>query len=131
MCQDIDIYRMYAVTGLIQWFLTWVRLNPSGFVSQSQGFDRGQDLQLTHMIHDDTHRLARLDEKATLPVLAFVPINKLIRTASYKVVYLTACFCLKIKFCLFYSLNTVLLAYSSFCAPMKPTCVEFERSKLL
>lgn len=33
---------------------------------------------------------ARFDEKATLPVLGFVPINKPILTASYEVAYLIA-----------------------------------------
>lgn len=33
---------------------------------------------------------ARFDEKATLPVLGFVPINNLILTALYKVAYLIA-----------------------------------------
>src|SRR4029434_400384 len=35
---------------LWQWFLTWVRLNPRGSLSHSQGFGRGQD----------THSIARL-----------------------------------------------------------------------
>ena len=29
---------------LIQWFLTWVQSNPRGSLSQSQGFDRGQEI---------------------------------------------------------------------------------------
>ena len=33
---------------------------------------------------------ARFDEKATLPVLVFVPVNKPILTASYEVAYLIA-----------------------------------------
>lgn len=33
-------------------------------------------------------KTARLNEKATLPVLGFVPINKPILTASYEVAYL-------------------------------------------
>lgn len=43
---------------LAQWFLTWVRSNPRGSVSQSQGFGGGQDTHPTHMIRDDTPRLA-------------------------------------------------------------------------
>ncbi|KAM6951116.1 zinc finger protein 385C-like [Aplochiton taeniatus] len=42
----------------VQWFLTWVRSNPRGSVSQSQGFGGGQDTHPTHMIRDDTPRLA-------------------------------------------------------------------------
>ena len=30
---------------LKQWFLTWVRSNPRGSLSHSQGFGRGQDTQ--------------------------------------------------------------------------------------
>src|SRR4029434_3371275 len=33
--------------GITQWFLTWVRSNPRGSLSHSQGFGRGQD---THSI---------------------------------------------------------------------------------
>ena len=43
---------------LEQWFLTWVRSNPRGSVSQSQGFGGGQDTHPTHMIRDDTPRFA-------------------------------------------------------------------------
>ncbi|KAF2346616.1 Transposase type 1 [Trinorchestia longiramus] len=52
---------------LKQWFLTWVRSNPRGSVKK-----------------------ARFDEKATLPILGFVPIKKPILTASYEVAYLIA-----------------------------------------
>ena len=44
-----------------QWFLTWVRSNPRGSVSQSQGSGGGQDTHPTHMIRDDTPRLAIID----------------------------------------------------------------------
>ncbi|KAF2347932.1 hypothetical protein FHG87_021314 [Trinorchestia longiramus] len=43
---------------LDQWFLTWVRSNPRGSVSQSPGFGGGQDTHPTHMIRDDTPCLA-------------------------------------------------------------------------
>ncbi|KAF2355415.1 hypothetical protein FHG87_013828 [Trinorchestia longiramus] len=125
---DGDIHGAYARNtdiSLHQWFLTWVRSNPRGSVSQSQGFGGDQETHLTHMICDGTpccpsllqmimlHHLAnlccrefdalnsrlvtvvmvkraRFDEKATLPVFGFVPINKPVLTALYEVAYLIA-----------------------------------------
>ena len=43
---------------LTQGFLTWVRSNPRGSGSQSQGFGGGQDTHSINMIRDDTLRLA-------------------------------------------------------------------------
>ncbi|KAF2352180.1 hypothetical protein FHG87_017065 [Trinorchestia longiramus] len=46
--------RLHKCIDLDQWFLTWVRSNPRGSVSQSQGFGGDQETHLTHMIRDGT-----------------------------------------------------------------------------
>ncbi|KAF2353770.1 hypothetical protein FHG87_015471 [Trinorchestia longiramus] len=62
-CVDLQVGGFTGVwvcrcVGLNQWFLTWVRSNPRGSVSQRQGFGGGQDTDPTHMIRDDTPCLA-------------------------------------------------------------------------
>ncbi|KAF2353302.1 hypothetical protein FHG87_015941 [Trinorchestia longiramus] len=45
-------FSLSSGSQLKQWFLTWVRSNPRGSVSQSQGFGGDQETHLTHMIRD-------------------------------------------------------------------------------
>ncbi|KAF2358002.1 hypothetical protein FHG87_011240 [Trinorchestia longiramus] len=50
--------KFYTNQAIATNVLTWVRSSPRGSMSQSQEFGEGQDAHPTHVIRDDTPRLA-------------------------------------------------------------------------